>query len=72
MNYRPLVIKKFEEFKEEASDFSFGELLYSILRNHNSGFVPDNQKLSWLRNVEDSQFYTAIDRALEEEKEFKK
>ncbi|MCA9749978.1 MAG: hypothetical protein KC414_12790 [Romboutsia sp.] len=72
MNYKPLVIKKFLEFKDEASEFSFGELLYSILRNPISGIVPEGTSISWLKNIEDSDFYTVIDRALEEEKDYKK
>lgn len=72
MDFKPLIKIKLDEFSKESPDLKFGELLYSILRKPMLDSKPDGVSLSWLTEIEDKEFYTAIERAINNEKEHKK
>lgn len=72
MNYIPLIFQKFKELKNTADDFSFGELLYSILRKPILEQSPQDANVNWLKKIEDRDYYTAVEKALEVELEYKK
>lgn len=67
MDYRPLIKQKLIEFSEEAPDMSFGEILYSILRKSNLKSKPEGVITSWLLKIDDTEFYTALEKAIEGE-----
>lgn len=68
MDYRPLLKQKLVELIDESKELTFGELLYSILRKKVLKNKPDNANTSWLLEIEDSEFYTALEKAMELEK----
>lgn len=72
MNYKPLIKLKLDELSKEASDLTFGQLLYSFLRKPMLEQKPDDTKIGWLNNIEDRDFYTALENAIKEELEYKK
>ncbi len=72
MNYIPLIKVKIDELNKQASDLTFGQLLYSFLRK---GVLENNTKegqLSWLLTIEDKEIYTALEKALKIELDYKK
>lgn len=72
MNYTPLIIQKLKELNETADEFTFGEILYSFLRNSILKKSPNNISIGWLKGIDDKDFYVAIEKAIDEEIEFKK
>ena len=69
MNYKPLVYQKLKEFGDLSPDFSIGELFYSILIK--MGKKPDSQSLTWIRELSDDEFYTSLEKNIEDEAEYK-
>ena len=69
MNYIPLTIDKLKDLMKEYPEYSFGELLHSFLREGILKGKPDGKSTTWLMDIEDKDFYTAIDRAISAEKE---
>lgn len=66
MNYKPLILLKLKEVSQKT-DYTFGELLYSILRKKFLHSKPEDVSNQWIANVEDREFYTAIERFFENE-----
>jgi hypothetical protein len=67
MNYRNLNILKFKELNEVSpKDYSFGALLYSFLRKPVLWEKPEEGCLSWILDISDEDFYSALERAIEE------
>ena len=64
MNYKPIIIDKFKEFMEANPEFTLGELFYSIFRKKVLKGKPEDKNITWLLDIEDKDFYTAIDRAI--------
>lgn len=69
MNYKPITIDKFLELADEFPNYSFGELLHSFLRGNMLKGKPENKATSWLMEIDDKDFYTAIERAISSEQE---
>lgn len=65
MNYKNIAIRTLEEFANENPNMTLSQILYSVLREKNSGFDRTNDIL----NIDDEQLYTIIDKAKEFEKE---
>lgn len=61
MNYIPLIEKKLTELRKENPELTFGEVLYSVLRKQK----PEGISLGWLLDIEDKNFYTAIEKEIE-------
>lgn len=72
MNYIPLIKDKLDELSKSAPDLSFGELLYSILRKPILVQKPTSANIAWLLDIENKDFYTALEKAMEVEKAHKK
>ena len=67
MNYKNLNILKFKELNEVSpKDYSFGALLYSFLRKPVLWEKPEEGCLSWILDISDEDFYSALERAIEE------
>jgi len=67
INYRNITIAELKEFALENPNYSFGDLLFSILQPvalHNN-----KHSLNWLRDISDEQFFTFVEKAREIEKE---
>ena len=70
MNYKNLNILKLEELNEVLpKGYSFGALLYSFLRKPILWEKPRNGCIAWLLDVKDEDFYSALERAIEEIKQ---
>ena len=67
MNYRPLVLNKFKEFSKDFTEYTFGQLVHSILTKMED--KPSNSKMGWLLELKDDEVYTAIEKSIEFEKE---
>lgn len=68
INHRPLFFDKIEEFTKVHPDYTIGEVLYSVLKQlPNYEVTLDKRK--YLLTIEDSQFYTGVDRAIRSESE---
>lgn len=65
MNFKKIAIRTISEFTDEIPEMSLGEILYSIVREQNSGI----KELKDLRNISDEGIYTIIEKAKKFEKE---
>lgn len=63
-NYKNIAVRTIQEFIKENEGMSLGEILYSILRENNTG-VPFKD----IKNLSDEQIYSAIEKAKQFEKE---
>lgn len=66
-----MVVTELKETVREVSDFSFGEILYSILLKSNLKSKPKDVKIGWLRDIPDADFYSAIQAFRKKEQELK-
>lgn len=64
MRIQPLIIEQLGVFSKTVPGFSFGELLYSILRHKNLKCRTGKESIAWLKDIEDNDFYTAVERAI--------
>lgn len=64
-----LIIDEFRKLSQANPEYSFGELVYTILRKPNMRDKPASADIKWIREVSDNSFYTACERAIESEKE---
>ena len=71
MDLKPLIVQKMRELVNESSEMSFGEILYTLFRKNVLKSKPDDAKTSWLLDVKDEDFYTALEKTIEIEKESK-
>lgn len=71
MDYTPLIVAKIRELKKNSPDLSFGDILYSILREPMLRVTPKDANIAWLRDVSDFDFFNSITRLQEEEAEYK-
>lgn len=67
INYKPMVFRKLEELKEVTGEFSFGEVLYCFLRKPMLNQKPIDVDISWIREIKDRDFYTALEKAKKSE-----
>lgn len=65
LNYKPLIEEKIQEFFKQHPSYTYGDLLYSIWASMKGKRV---EKKVDLRDVTDSEFYTALDMAIKREK----
>lgn len=69
MNYKNLNILKLKELNEVSpKNLSFGALLYSFLRKPMLLEKPMEGCISWLLEIKDEDFYSALERAVEDVK----
>ena len=66
MRIQLLLIDKLTELHTTVPNFSFGELIYSVLRD--SKIKPDDTHSSWLMQIKDTDFMAAIERTIKFEK----
>lgn len=69
MNYKPLIKVKIDEATKILTEYSFGQILYSILREKNIG--KKINKISDLISLKDEDILTAVERMIKEEIEEK-
>lgn len=68
INHKPLFFDKLIEFSNKYPEYTLGEMVYSILKQIPNFEVPlENRK--YFLYIEDSHFYTGIDRAVKSESE---
>lgn len=60
-----LIIEQLRELAKIEDEFSFGELLYTILRPKYLGHSKVSE-IKWLLEVTDNDFFTASERAVKE------
>ena len=60
MNFKPLVITKIKQFSKEFPEYTFGQMLYSILSK-------ENFKLSTLLDLDDEELYSMVERSIKKE-----
>lgn len=70
MNYVVLIIRKLEELRQVSPDLTFGDIVYSLLRKDIID-IDCKKNISWIRDVDDVQFYGAINKLLKEETDYK-
>lgn len=61
MNYKPLSIKKLQDFSNRFPDYSLGECIYSILATMK---INSRDVKAELLTMSDEDIYIAIDRAI--------
>lgn len=67
-NYKALSLFRLKELAEITTDeFTVGDVLYSIFRKVSK---PTDASTVWMRDISDKDFYEAIEKALNEEKEW--
>ena len=71
INFTPIVLERLKVLRELSPDLSFGDILYSILRDVNLQADANKNGICWLRAITDEQYYKAIERLIIEETEFK-
>lgn len=64
-SYKSLSLFKLKEFTDITEEYTFGEILYSILRKVNK---PTEVSNHWMTQVTDEEYYQAIEKAVKEEK----
>lgn len=64
LNRRRAIISSLVEALSIMPDYSFAEILYSVLRK----LKPSSVKVGWLRDVTDDIIFSAIDDVIEEER----
>jgi len=69
MKLQPLIIEKLKMLEKLLPEYSFGELLYTILRKKNLKNKGEKFDTTWLRSISDKEFYTSIEKAIENEPE---
>jgi len=65
-NYKEIAALKLREFLDISSEYSFGEVLYSVLRKIEK---PKNCNVGFIKDLDDEIFYAAIEKAIKEEKQ---
>lgn len=68
MNYRKIATSELQSYIKENTDLTIGQIVLSIVNQRND----DNSEVSdkeWLFNVSDEDFYTAIEKAKDNERE---
>lgn len=63
LNYRNIALRELKEFVDRNSDYTLGEILYSIVRFQ----VKEGDSIGKLRDLTDEEVYTIIDKAKETE-----
>ena len=58
-NYKNIAIRTLQEFVEKNPKMTLGEILYSVLRNNNSGI----SEIKDIKNINDEKFYSIIEKA---------
>ena len=71
MDFKPLILQKFKEMVNESSEMSFGEVLYTVLRKSALKSKPEDARTAWLLDIKDEDFYTALEKTIELEKQSK-
>jgi hypothetical protein len=64
MNYRSIAIAELVSFAKENPDYTLGQILYSFLREGNSGC----KKIPEIMDISDEDMYSMIENAKEKEK----
>lgn len=65
MNYKNIATRTLLEFLEKNPKMSFGEVLYSVLRENNSGV----KSITDIKNLSDERCYSIIEKAKQFEEE---
>ena len=65
MNYKNIATRTLVEFLEKNPKMSFGEVLYSVLREKNSGV----KNVTDIKNLTDEKCYSIIEKAKQFEEE---
>lgn len=63
MNYKNESIRQLQQFVKDIQDYSLGEIIYSATRLTGAKTIID------IKNLSDEDFYTAIEKASQLEKE---
>lgn len=70
MNVKPLIIDKLKQAIEEFDDYTFGQIIYSMLRElPTEDNDTENFKRSMIFECKDKEMYAALNRILINEKE---
>lgn len=66
LDRRRAIISSLVEALGKMPDYSFAEIMYSVLRK----LKPSGVKVGWLRDVTDERIFSAIDDVIEEERKY--
>lgn len=66
VNYKPLIFEKIQEFFEGCPDYSFGEIVHSVVTQLSKKGISVDTKGDIL-NVSDEDLYKCLCKALKEE-----
>lgn len=69
MNYKPMIIEKLKEFSDTYPEYSVGQMLYAMMRRKSMKGKPEGISTAWIMDISDSDIYSAIDKAILNEKE---
>jgi hypothetical protein len=69
VDYRHLAIDTLTDFAEEHRDMSFGDILYSCVRNSSTGLDIPTEEIKKLRSIPDEEWYKIIEKAKKNERE---
>lgn len=65
LNYGTLIVSSLRDFQKTFPNMTFGEIMYSFLRNENSPV----KNLKDIRELSDESIYESIEKALKYEQE---
>ena len=65
MNFKKIAIRTISEFVDDSPEMGLGDILYSVVRESNSGI----KELKDLRGMSDEKIYSIIEKAKNYEKE---
>lgn len=71
INFAPIIIERLKVLRKVAPDLTFGDILYSILRDANLQIPIKKEGINWLRQITDEQYYKSIERLMIEEEQYK-
>lgn len=66
VNYKPLIFEKLQEFSIKCPEYSFGEIVHSIMTQLSKKGIAVGTKGDFL-SISDEDLYTGICKALKEE-----
>jgi len=69
MDYRHSAIDTLTDFAQEHDDMSFGDILYSFMRNSSTGLEIPNTELRKIRDISDKDWYEIIEKAKKNERQ---
>ena len=64
--YKRYILKEFESYIEQNPEMTFGQMVLSTLAKKGDGTI---SKSDWLFSTSDEDFYTALQNAMDDERE---